>query len=81
MGGKNQLLKASAFSEGVVAILEAVTRLGMVGGVGGRWLLSFAHFASGQIPLLSLAASATACLKFAALALLMADPLALSASR
>jgi hypothetical protein len=51
------------------------------GGVGGRWLFSFAHFASGLILLLPLAVSATACLKFAAIAFLMADSLALSASR
>jgi hypothetical protein len=50
-------------------------------GVGGIWLLSIAHFASGQSPLLLLAASATACLKYIALTFLMADPLGLSASR
>ncbi len=70
-----------AFSEGVVAILEVLTRLEIVKGVGGRWLLSFAHFANGQIPFLPLAASATACLNCAALAFPMADLLALSASR
>jgi hypothetical protein len=42
-------------------MLVAVTRLGMVKGVGERWLLSFAHFDSGQIPLLPCAASATTC--------------------
>ncbi len=81
IGGKNLDFRASAFSEGVVAEPEGVSRLGMVGGVGGRWLLCLAHFASGQIPLLTLAASATACLKCAALAFWMATPLTLSASR
>ncbi len=81
MGGKNLDFKASAFSGGVVATPEGMTRLGMVREVGGIWLLSFAHFISGQIPLLPLAASATASLKSSALAILMADPLALSASR
>jgi hypothetical protein len=60
---------------------EDIIKLGMFGGVGGRWLRSFAHFASGQIPLLPLVASATAGLKCAVLAFLMATPLALSASR
>jgi hypothetical protein len=81
MGGKNWDFKASTFSGEVVATPERMTRLGMVVGVGGRWLLSFAYLASGQIPLLSLAASATAYLKCAALAFLMANPLAISASR
>jgi hypothetical protein len=81
IGGKNLNSRAFAFSAGVVAVLEEVTRLGIVGGVRGRWLLSLAHFASSQIPLLPLAASATACLKCAALAFLMVAPLALSASR
>ncbi len=79
--GKNRDYKASAFSGGVIATPQVITRLGIVGGVGERWLLSFAHFASGQIPLFPLAASATASLKFAALAYLMADTLALSESR
>ncbi len=81
MGGKNLDFRASAFSEGVVAVPKGVTRLGIVGGVRGRQLLCLAHCASGQIPLLPLAVSATACLKFSALAFLMASPLARSASR
>ncbi len=81
MGEKNQDLKASTFSGGVVAMPVGVTRSGIVRGVGRRWLLSFTYFASGQNPLLPLAASATAGLKFVALAFLMADLLALSASR
>jgi hypothetical protein len=81
MGGNNLDFKASAFSEGVIVMLAGVTRLGMVGGVRRRWLLSFAHYASGQIPLLPLAASATACLKCTALAFLVAAALALNASR
>jgi hypothetical protein len=81
MGGKNLDFRASAFWKGVVAVPRGVTRLGIVRGVGGRWLLFLAHFASGQIHLLPLTASATACLKCAALAFLIASPLALSASR
>jgi hypothetical protein len=77
---KKQDFRELAFSEGDEATLVVVTKLGMVGGVGGRWLHSFAHFANGEMPLLPLAASATACLKCAALALVIADPLALSAS-
>jgi hypothetical protein len=80
MGEKNWDFRASAFSKGVVAMPEGMTRLGKVGGVGERWLPSFAHFASCQIFHL-LAASATACLKCAVLAFLMAAPLALSASK
>ncbi len=80
MGGKNIDFRASAFLEGVVAVPRGMIRLEMVGGVRGRWLLSLAHFASGQIPHLPIAASATACLKCAALAFLTAAPLALSAS-
>jgi hypothetical protein len=59
---ENQNFRASVFSGGVVVMLEVVTRLAMVSQVGRRWLWSFAHFASGQIPLLPLAASATVCL-------------------
>jgi hypothetical protein len=81
MGGKNLNFRASASSEGVVAMPEEVTRLGIVRGVGGRWLLLFAHFANGQIPLLPHVVSAAACLKCAALAFLIAAPLALRASR
>jgi hypothetical protein len=81
MGGKNQNFRASAFSEGAIAIMEAVARLGMVGGEGEELLLPFAQFASGQIHLLPLAALATACLSCTALAFLMAHPLALSAFR
>ncbi len=80
IGEKKQDFRELAFSEGVEATLVVVTKLGMVRGVGGRWLHSFAHFADSQMPLLILAASATACLKCAALALVIADPLALSAS-
>jgi hypothetical protein len=68
IGGKNRALRVSAFSEGVVAFPEGVTRVGIEGGVGGRWLLVLARFASGHMPFLFLAASATACLKCAALA-------------
>jgi hypothetical protein len=67
-GGKELGLQGFCFLKGVVAMMEEVTRLGMVGGLGGKRLLSFAHFASSQIPLLSLAASATASLKCTALA-------------
>ncbi len=68
MGGNNWDVRASAFSEGVIAMPDGVTRLSIVGRVRGRWLFSFAHCASGQIPLLPLTVSATACLKCAALA-------------
>ncbi len=81
MGGKNLDFRASAFSERVVAVPRRVTRLGMVRGVSGRRLLFLAHLASGQIPLLPLAASATACLECTALAFFMAATLVLSASR
>jgi hypothetical protein len=81
IGGKNRAFRASAFSEGVVAFLEGVTRLGIEGGVERRWLLALAHFASGHMPFLFVAASATAYLKCAALAFLIASLLALSASR
>jgi hypothetical protein len=81
IGGTDWDFRASALSGGLVAIPEGVTRLGMVGGVGGRWLRCFAHFARGQIPLCPLAATATARLKCAAFAFLMAVPLALSTSR
>jgi hypothetical protein len=64
-----------------VAFPEGVTRLGVYGGVGGRWLLVFAHFSSGHKPLLPLAASATAGFKCAALAFLIASLLTQSASR
>ncbi len=64
---------------GVVAVPDGVSRLGIDEGVGGRWLLVIAHFASGHMPLLPLAASATACLKCVALAFLIASPLASSA--
>jgi hypothetical protein len=74
MGEENCVFTASAFSIGVVAVQDCVTRLEMDGGVRGRWLLVFAHFARGQMPLLPLAASATACLKCAALAFLIASP-------
>jgi hypothetical protein len=81
IGGKNQDFRSSAFTVGVVGMPDRVTGLGIVRGVGGRWLLSFDHFASGQIPLLSHAASATAYLKCEALAFWMTAPFALSASR
>ncbi len=81
IGGKYRAFMASASSEGVVAFLERVTRLGIDGRLGGRWLCVFAHFASGHMPFLPLAAPATACLKYAALAFLIASPLALSAYR
>ncbi len=81
IGEKNHTFRASAPPEGAVAPPEGVTRLEFGGGVGGRQLLVFAHFASGHMLLLPLAASATACLKCAALAFLIASPLALSASR
>ncbi len=61
-GKKSRVFRASAFSGGVVACPEEVTRLGMDGVVGGRRLRVFTHFASGQMPFLPLAASATACL-------------------
>ncbi len=35
MGGKNCVFRASAFSMGVVAVPDGVTRLGIDGGVGG----------------------------------------------
>ncbi len=81
MGGKNLDFNVSAFPDGVVAVPDGVTRLMMDGGAGGRWLLVFAHFASGHMLLLPLAESATACLKCNAFACWMADPLALSASK
>jgi hypothetical protein len=81
IGGKNWVFRASAFSDKVVAMPDSVTRLGIVGGVGGRWLCSFAHLASGYTPLLLFVVSATAYLKCTASAFLMAIPLALSASR
>jgi hypothetical protein len=68
IGGKNRAFRASAFSEGVVAFPEGVTRLGIEEGVEGMWLLVLAHFASGHMPFLFLAASATACLECVALA-------------
>jgi hypothetical protein len=36
IGEKNWVFRASAFSDRVVAIPDGVTRLGIVGGVGGR---------------------------------------------
>ncbi len=51
----------------------------MDGGLGDMLRLSFVHFADGQMPLLFLAALATACLKCAALAFVIANPMALSA--
>ncbi len=72
IGEKNQDFRASALSDGVVAMLKGVTRMGIVGGVGGEWFQSLAHFASGQIPVLPLASSATACFYCEALAFLMA---------
>ncbi len=80
-GGKNHAFRASASSVGVVAFPEGLTRLGMEGGVGGRWLLFIAHFARSHMPFLFLAVSATACLKCAALAFLIASALAWSAPR
>jgi hypothetical protein len=44
MVGKNLDFRASAFSEEVIAMPEGVTRLGLVGGVGGRWLLPVEGF-------------------------------------
>jgi hypothetical protein len=79
--GKNCALRALAFSEGVVALPEGVTRLRINEGVGRRWLLVFAYFASCHMPLLPLAALARACLKCTASAFLIASHLALSASR
>jgi hypothetical protein len=81
IAGKNSVFKASALSEGVVAFPDRVTRLRIDGGVGGRWLLNFAHYASSHMPFLPLAALATACLKCVAFAFLIASSLALSASR
>ncbi len=60
--GNNRAFKSSASLNGVVAMLEGIIRFGIVRGVRRRWLLSFAHYASGQIPLLSIAVSTTACL-------------------
>jgi hypothetical protein len=77
IGGKNHVFRASAFSWGVVAVPEGVTRVGIGGGVAGRWLLVFAHFASGHILLPPLATSATAFLKCAASAVMIAFLLAL----
>ncbi len=48
LGGKNLDFRASAFSEEVIAMPEAVTRLGMVWGVGGRWLSSSDREGRGQ---------------------------------
>jgi hypothetical protein len=36
MGGENRVIRASAFSVGVVAVPVGVTRLGIDGSVGGR---------------------------------------------
>jgi hypothetical protein len=61
IGGKNWVFRASAFSNGVVAMPDRVTRVWIVRGVRGKWLCSFTLLASGHIPLILLAASATAC--------------------
>jgi hypothetical protein len=72
LGEKNRVFKASTLSEGVQAVVEVVRRFGIVRGVRGKWLLHFAHYASGHSLLLPLATSATAALRFTALAVLMA---------
>jgi hypothetical protein len=42
---KNCTFRASAFSEGVIAIPVDITKLEIDSGVRGRWLLVLAHFA------------------------------------
>jgi hypothetical protein len=54
MGQKNLDFRAVAF----LAISKGVIRLGILGGVGGRWPLSHAHFVSDYISFPFLAASA-----------------------
>ncbi len=63
IGRKILDFNASAFLSVVMAVPEGVISLGIEGGVGRRWLLVFAHFASSHMPLFPLAASATACSK------------------
>jgi hypothetical protein len=74
MGGKYQAFRALVLTEGVEALLLGVTRVGIKGRVGERLLCVFAHFASGQMPLLNLVALTIASLKCKPLAFLIPSP-------